>query len=171
MKHALDTLDIKIIELLEKDGRLSWVDLARKVQMSSPGLIDRVRRLEGHGLISSYQARIGLAAAGLGVTAFILVSLVPSARREEFVRLVAETDEIEECHHVTGAHDYLLKVHCVDTAHLDELLVDTLKASGLIRSSETTISLKSEKDGTNLAAMLRSKIVGSTTSRKSSRKR
>ena len=150
----MDATDYKLLDLLERNSRSSWAELAEAVGMSAPGVIDRVRRLEESGVIEGYNARLSLAQLGFTLTSFVFLKLVPGITREKFLRLVTERPEFLECHHVTGEYDYLLKVCCRNTAELDMLLVQVLKGSGVVASTETIISLAESQKDMRVAALL-----------------
>src|SRR5262245_20451541 len=122
--EVLDDVDLKILDGLEKNGRISWAELAETVGMSAPGILDRVRRLEERGVIHGYSVRTDAAALGLKLVSFVFLKLLPGTRRERFLELIERTPEIAECHHVTGTSDYLLRIYCLDSAHLERVLVD-----------------------------------------------
>lgn len=154
----LDDLDSQLLKQIELNGRATWAELAQTVGMSAPGVIDRIRRLEDRGIISGYAALVEPRSIGISLTSLVFLKLVPGAKRESFLELIDSIDEVVECHHVTGAQDYLLKVLCLDTYHLDRVLVDKLKQTGLIASSETMISLSCAKEQRGYAALASSAL-------------
>lgn len=108
----LDRLDLRILAQLQKNGRMTNVDLADAVGLSPSPCLSRVRRLEQAGYIGGYSAQIRLDRLGDMLTVFTEVTL-SDHRREDFARFenaVRQLDEIIECHLVSGGYDYLLKV-------------------------------------------------------------
>ncbi|MFM9108176.1 MAG: Lrp/AsnC family transcriptional regulator [Chloroflexota bacterium] len=126
--NGVDQLDEQILAALQAQGRLTMKALAEQVGLSSPAMIERVRRLEERGVIAGYRAVIQPAALGRPVTAMILVK-VDRRSADDFLARMAEESAITECHRITGDSSYLLKVHVSDMAAL-ESLIDGLTATG-----------------------------------------
>ena len=146
----LDALDLKIVRHLMHQGRMTWSDLANSLGLSAPAAADRVRRLEERGVIQGYAALIEPNSLGYNLTAFISVTLERPEHRDAFLQQVAALDEIQECHHVTGEDDYLLKVRCRGTQDLERLISDDLKSIAGILKTRTTIALSTLKETTAL---------------------
>ena len=142
----LDDLDIKILALLGRRGRMTWAELAGQLELSAPATADRVKRLEERGLITGYSALFDAEALGLTLTAFIAVTLGQPRHREGFLAQVNATAEILECHHVTGDDDYLLKVRCCHTRALEALITHRLKATEGVVKTRTLIVLSTVKE-------------------------
>ncbi|ANF56868.1 Lrp/AsnC family transcriptional regulator [Halotalea alkalilenta] len=107
----LDRIDINILVQLQRDGRMTNVSLADAVGLSPSPCLQRVKRLEAAGYITSFQARINLAKITDSVTIFTEVTL-SDHRREDFMRFeqnIRQVDELLECHLVSGGYDYLLR--------------------------------------------------------------
>ena len=116
------------------------------LEMSAPGVADRVRRLEENKVITGYHAQIDPAKVGLALTAFIKITLENPSSRPDFLKLVHARPEIQACHHIAGDYDYLLFVRCRDTFALESLLTDHIKAvPGIVRTN-TTIVLSTVKE-------------------------
>jgi Lrp/AsnC family leucine-responsive transcriptional regulator len=143
---SLDTIDLKALAILQREGRESWAALGGSLGMTGPAAADRVRRLESAGVITGYRAIIEPRAIGLGLTAFIAVSLGGTTDRAAFLARIARMPEILECHHVSGDDDYLLKVRCAGTPELDRLLVQELKGMGGVVRTRTTVVLGTAKE-------------------------
>ncbi len=112
VSKSLDRIDRTILETLQHQGRISNVELARKVRLSPSPCLDRVKKLESEGFIEGYQARLNAAKLGLGVVAFIQITLERSGAKvfSRFKQAVVDIAEVEECHMVAGEFDYLLKL-------------------------------------------------------------
>ena len=112
MAEALDEFDIKILEALAKDGRMSWGDLAEVIGLSQTPTVRRVRSLEARGYIAGYHAAIDEARTGRGISVFISVSL--QTQTDEalalFERRLRNLSEVMACFMMTGDTDYLLRV-------------------------------------------------------------
>lgn len=143
---SVDSLDIEALRRLMVDGRVSWAELGRELGLSPAATAERVKRLEREGLIAGFSARLDPAAAGLGITAFVSVTLESPAARPRFLERVAELAEVQEAHHVAGDHDYLLKVRTAGLAELDRLINEGLKEGAGVVRSQTTIALGTAKE-------------------------
>lgn len=142
----IDDQDRIILERLIADGRVSWAELAQELGLSAPAVAERVKRLKQRGIIRRICAILDPASLGLGLTAFIAVSLVHPRNRGEFLETVQKRREVMEAHHMAGDDDYLLKVHCRDTAHLEHFLTDVLKSLPGVQRTRTSIVLGTAKD-------------------------
>ena len=117
----LDHVDWQILTLLQKNARLSYADIGRQVGLSLPAAGERVRRLEEAGIIEGYYAKINRAKIGLPVMAFIRIA-VSVDKYPQFTALVKDLTEIVECHHVTGAEAFVMKVTVSSIIHLESLV-------------------------------------------------
>ena len=116
----LDATDHRILEHLQRDGRLSVADLARAVNLSASATADRVRRLTDAGVITGYTATVDPQALGYAITAFVRLAY-PSGNYRPFHDLVDTTPEIVEAHHVTGADCFVIKVIARSMRDLERL--------------------------------------------------
>jgi Lrp/AsnC family leucine-responsive transcriptional regulator len=144
----LDTIDINAIKQLMRDGRITWATLAGLLGLSGPAVAERVRQLEAQGIIRQYVALVDPETLGYVLTAFIAVTLSHPKHRAIFAEQVKNWPEVLECHHIAGDDDYLLKVRCTSTRHLDWLINDRLKSSEAIARTRTTIVLSTLKETT-----------------------
>ena len=123
MPNRLDAIDWKILKELQDDGRITNVELARRVGISAPPCLRRVRRLEEAGIIRGYQADTDPQKLGWEVTFFAIVGL--DSQKEsvlaEFEKLVGSWPEVRECHMIRGGGDFLLRLVARDTAHENQL--------------------------------------------------
>lgn len=142
----LDTLDYKALEQLVHNGRITWAELANILGLSPPSTAERVKKLEENGLINGYSASLNYKALGYSITAFVALSLAHPRYQRSFFKSVNKLREIEECHHIAGDDDYLLKVRCKDTEHLDKFLNEKLKTLSGISRTRTSIVLSSLKE-------------------------
>lgn len=146
----LDDTDLEILKLLVGQGRMTWAELAGRLGLSAPATADRVRRLEDSGLIQGYSAILDAPQLGYGLTAFIAVTLDRPEHRAGFLACVQAQPEIQECHHVTGDDDYLMKVRCRGTADLEHLISEVLKQIPGVLKTRTLIALSTPKETTAL---------------------
>jgi Lrp/AsnC family leucine-responsive transcriptional regulator len=120
--ERIDETDARILELLQRDGRESYAEVGLAVGMSGPSAHERVKKLEARGVIRGYSAQVEPTLLGYGVLAFIFIKQVPGTIATDMTGDFVDIDEIEECHHLAGEADYLLKVRATDTRHLERVL-------------------------------------------------
>jgi Lrp/AsnC family leucine-responsive transcriptional regulator len=135
--RGLDRIDHKLLIRLQQDGRTAISRLAREVNLTVTPTLERVRRLEAAGYIEGYFARLNPRKLGLGLLAYVEVSLdrtTPDAF-ERFKQVMLAHDEVMECHMVAGGFDYLLKVRVVDMESYRRFLGDRIAS---VRGVQTT---------------------------------
>lgn len=143
---AHDAIDLRLIEELQEDARISFAELARRVHLSTPAVMERVRKLESSGVILRYRTEIDPAKLGLSVRAFVKVN-VAGDRLSNFARLARQVPEVLECHRVTGNESYILQVVVRDMNHL-ERVIDALMP---YQATNTSIVLNSPVQGGRIA--------------------
>lgn len=113
-----DVVDRKILQILQREARIPNIDLAMRVNLSPPACLERVRCLEEGGYIRSYVARLDPQKLGLGLLAFVEVTLDKTnpAAFNRFRDAVGNMSEVQECHMVAGGFDYLVKARLADMA-------------------------------------------------------
>jgi len=146
----MDSIDTKTIAHLMAHGRESWASLGELLGVTGPAAAERVRKLEERGVIRGYAAVVDPTAVGIGITAFVAVTLDRPRHRRAFLDRVAALAEVQECHHVAGDDDFLLKVRCTDAEHLDHVLSNELKGMDGVARTRTTIVLRTVKETTML---------------------
>jgi len=124
----MDTNDLKAIKQLMAQARSTWAELGALLGLSAPAAADRVRKLEETGVIKGYAALINPEAIGCGLAALISVIVESPEDRANLLKKVEELTEIQECHHVAGDVDYILKVRCANTRALERLISTELKS-------------------------------------------
>ncbi|WP_413166096.1 Lrp/AsnC family transcriptional regulator [Capilliphycus salinus ALCB114379] len=142
----MDAIDYKVIRHLMAQGRITWSELATLLGLSAPATAERVKRLEEKGVIQGYNARINPEAVGCELTAFIAVTLQQPQDRGAFLQRIQEMSEVMECHHITGDDDYLLKVRCQNTRHLERIVSEEIKGISGILKTRTTVVLSTAKE-------------------------
>ncbi|MEU3060467.1 Lrp/AsnC family transcriptional regulator [Streptomyces subrutilus] len=125
--YSPDATDWRILEVLQRDGRASFTELARSVSMSASAVTERVRRLEEVGVITGYTAVVDAEKLGKSILALVRLRY-PHGNYKPFHALLDSTPEILEAHHVTGDDCFVLKVAARSMSHLEEL---TGRISGL----------------------------------------
>ncbi|SDF14240.1 Leucine-responsive regulatory protein [Sporomusa acidovorans DSM 3132] len=141
----IDNNDMKLIGRLMIQARSTWAELGTYLGLSAPAVADRVRKLEETQIITGYSALIDPEAVGCGLAAFISVTLEQGEQRSAFLDLVKQQAQIQECHHVAGAQDYILKVRCRNTRDLESLIGEKLKAFPGVKT-QTTVVLSTFKE-------------------------
>jgi Lrp/AsnC family transcriptional regulator, leucine-responsive regulatory protein len=131
----LTRTDRRLLEILQKDARLTNLELAERVSLSPSACLRRVRALERSGVIRRYAALVDARKVGLGLMGFVNVKLEKRGRMptDAFARAVKEWPEVLACHALTGDMDYLLRVQVADLEHFSRFVMDSLlKHPGLI---------------------------------------
>lgn len=144
----MDAFDGKILKLLVQNSRITGADIARKVNLSLPAVTERLRKLAASGVIDQYTVKLNREKLGLYITAFINV-WIDHTKKGHVKEQVTAMPEVLECHHVAGDNDLLLKVLVKDTAALENLLVNKIKAINAVTRTSTTIILSSYKEEIN----------------------
>src|SRR5690242_1710903 len=116
----LDDTDWRILAALQRDGRLSFADLAREVAMSPSAVTERVRRLAESGVITGYHAVVAPDRVGLPILAYVRLRH-PTGNDRPFHAMLGRTPEIVEAHHVTGEDCFVLKVAARSMTHLEDV--------------------------------------------------
>jgi Lrp/AsnC family transcriptional regulator, leucine-responsive regulatory protein len=147
----LDDTDYKLLGLLQDDGLKSMAELSKAIGIAPSTLNDRVKRLGRLGVITGTHAHIDPAALGLNLLAFVFVGWSDGIVEADFLTRVGAAKEVLECHHVTGAWNYLLKVRVRDTRALEAFLSNVLKQVKGLQRTETMIVLSSPKETAQVA--------------------
>jgi Lrp/AsnC family leucine-responsive transcriptional regulator len=144
---GLDTIDCRIVELLQEDGRMTNAALADAVGLTPTPMLQRIRKLEQSGVIQRYTAVIDARKVGRPVLAFVHVTLKDHGLKNhhKLIAIANGLPQVLECHHIAGEEDFLLKVAVRDIAELEHLLLHELSASGIVGRVNTTLVLSSSK--------------------------
>lgn len=148
----LDTIDLRILAILQSQARVSNVELADLVGLSPAPCLRRVRALEEHGVIRQYVTLVDPAAVGLGVTVFVQISLdlQVEGRLEIFERAIMKRPEVLECYLMTGDSDYMLRVVVPDVSAYERFLRDALTRIESAAGIKSSFALKQVKYSTAL---------------------
>lgn len=130
---SLDTVDWKILRELQEDARISYAELGRRINLTTPAVIERIRKLEDAGIIAGYRAELDTAKIGLQITAFIRMS-ISGVDYSHIIEVVENSKEVLECHRGTGGDSFILKVAVSDVEHL-QTLIDKLTPYGITTTS------------------------------------
>tara|TARA_Y100001956_G_scaffold37433_1_gene36849 strand:- start:2263 stop:2706 length:444 start_codon:yes stop_codon:yes gene_type:complete len=144
----MDRFEERILQELKLDGRISNVDLAERIGLSPSATLRRVQDLEKRGVIKGYRAVLDTAQRGVGFIAYVSIGLASHRKQaqlefEEHVRFV---DEVVECHNITGANEYLLRVETQDLHSYKKFHADVLGECVQVQSITTMVVMDSPKD-------------------------
>ncbi len=145
MSHSIDEIDAKILELLQRSGRMKRSDVAEEVDLSISAVSERMRKLEERGVIEGYTAVVDAKRLRLDITAFIRVSVDGSEHYPEFVSRVTDMEHVLELHSITGEGSHLMKVRVKDTTYLERFLSEIQALPGVSRTT-TSIVLSTFKE-------------------------
>jgi Lrp/AsnC family leucine-responsive transcriptional regulator len=148
-REDLDSFDRAIIRELRQEGRLSVTELAGRISLSKSPTQARLKRLERDGFITGYQALVDQQRLGLGHVVFVEVRLQDTRENAltAFNDAVRATPEIEECHLIAGAFDYLLKVRSADIHDYRQILAERISRLPHVSSTSTHVAMESVKEG------------------------
>ena len=148
--NMLDELDIVILQILQSDARISNAELARRVNLSPPATLARVRRLDESGYIDRYATLVNRRQVGYDMLCFVSVSLQLHDIEQVtgFRDAVEQMPEVLECHHVTGDYDYLLKIVAHNTKDLENFLLRKLTPIPGVARIHTSLVLNEVKSTT-----------------------
>ena len=146
-KPRLDDIDLRIIDELQRNGRMTNVDLARRVGISAPPCLRRVRALEQAGFIAGYHANVDPALLGFGVTVFAMVGLHSQAEADlqAFEARVETWPEVRECHMLNGDIDFILKCVAPDLASFQDFLTQKLTPAPNVANVKTSLTIRLSK--------------------------
>ena len=142
-----DKIDLSIIRILQENSKITNLELSKKVGLSPAPTLERVKKLESTGIISSYHAVIDAHSIGLDVQTFVLVSLAwqKENAQQQFLDKVKSIDEITEAYIITGEADFLIKIICKDIPTYEQLLFKTLSQIEEIERLKTLMTLSTVK--------------------------
>ncbi|WP_375567984.1 Lrp/AsnC family transcriptional regulator [Ahrensia marina] len=148
MKALLDAIDWQILAELQADGRMTNVELARRVGISAPPCLRRVRALEEAGLIRGYRALLDEKALGFDIVAYAMVGLVNQSESDlvAFEARVAGWSTVRECYAISGEADFILKCAAKDFSSFQAFVIDELTKADNIASVRTALTLRRVKD-------------------------
>jgi Lrp/AsnC family leucine-responsive transcriptional regulator len=150
MMGDLDETDRRLLALLQDNGRMSYAELAKDVGLAISSVNERVRKLSERGVISGVHVAVVPEALGLDLLAFVFVGWTDPATEMPFLARVRDEPAILECHHVTGAWNYLMKVRTHTTRDLEAFLGAIVKRVPGVQRTETIIVLSSAKETARL---------------------
>lgn len=141
----MDTLDNKIIKLLQKNARVTASEIASEINLSVPAVSERLKKLEASGVIMQYTAIVDPEHFNKALMALVFVTLERPRFSDIFAEFVMEQNDILECHYLAGDYDYALKVVTENTATLQELL-NRIKSVQGVQDTRTIVILSTAKN-------------------------
>lgn len=131
--QEIDAVNVRLLEELQRDARLSLAELGRRVGLSSPAVAERVQRMEATGVIRGYHADVDPRALGYQLT--VVIRIRPAPRElKKVADLARRTEEVVECQRITGEDCFFMKAHVRDVAHMEEL-IDRFNPYGVTTTS------------------------------------
>lgn len=146
----MDSIDIKILKLLQSNARMSASQISSKVNLSIPAVSDRLKKLDASGLIEKYTIIINNKKLNRSLTAFMFVSMETPKYGEDLVALAQSEDAIIECYYLVGDYDYLLKIITKDTETLENILHKVKSINGIMKT-KTMVSLTTVKNNLSIS--------------------
>ncbi|MEP1231298.1 MAG: Lrp/AsnC family transcriptional regulator [Litorimonas sp.] len=135
----MDKTDHKILEILQKNGRISNIDLAEQVNLSPTPCLKRLRKLESSGVISGYRAVVDPTKIGVNISSLVLIRMNDHTRESvnRFVKAIKKISAITECYMATGRVDYIARIYARDFKHYEEIIRDDIARLPNMMSMET----------------------------------
>ena len=144
----LDKIDRKILEILQKNAKITNAQLSKEIGLSPAPTLERVKKLESQGVITSYHAKLSTEKIGLGVSTFVLVTLRGHNREniEQFMQEIEKIEEVIECHHITGAGDFILRIITKDIPSYQKLMLEKVSDIKMVDNMQSMVVLSTFKD-------------------------
>ena len=146
----MDEINKAILAQLIKNSRSTASEISKHVNLSVPAVAERIRKMETSGMINGYTVKLDRQQLGLQLIAFIMVTLDNSSSIANFRDKMVACPDVLECHHLAGQSDYLLKIRVENTDQLERFLMDVLKKTAGVASSNTLICLSTLKEELNV---------------------
>jgi len=149
----LDNIDKKILDILQDDARITNLELAKRIGISPPATLERVKRLEKNGVIKKYVALVDPAKVSKGTFALVSVALmihqIPSI--DSFTKQINKLDEVLECYHITGSDDFMLKIAVENIEQYEKFILNKLTKIKGVSKVTTNIVLSTVKFNTKIS--------------------
>lgn len=146
----MDTIDLKIIDVLKENGRASTSEISKRVKLSIPAVAERIRKMEEADIIEKYTIKVNRDKTNYKLLAFVFVNIDKTENVEGFRKSIVQYNSVLECHHIAGEYDYLLKLLVEDTKALEHFISHMLKNIKGVIKSNTIIALSSLKEDINI---------------------
>jgi len=147
---TIDEIDLRILDMLQRNGKLSQAKIAGAVGLTTPSVNERIKKMERHGMIKGFVALLDHEKMGLPLTAYVDVALEHPRFEKTFIDDLEKLLGVQECHYIAGEYAYRLKVKAADPATLADFLQRRLLAIKGVSRVSTQVSLSSKKESTLL---------------------
>jgi Lrp/AsnC family leucine-responsive transcriptional regulator len=147
---AIDDIDLRILDMLQRNGKLSQAKIAGAVGLTTPSVNERIKKMERHGMIKGFVALLDHEKMGLPLTAYVDVALEHPRFEKSFLDDLEKLLAVQECHYLAGDFAYRLKVKAANPAALADFLQQRLLAIRGVNRARTCLSLASKKESTLL---------------------
>jgi Lrp/AsnC family leucine-responsive transcriptional regulator len=148
----MDHTDLAILNALDKNSRATVSEISKIVNLSTPAVSERIKKLEEAGIIEQFALKLNHNKMNFTLMAFVFVSLKGAASIPQFRDSMLSFPEVLECHHIAGEYDYLLKVLLKDTQELESFISNRLKGIFSVQKTNTLINLSTIKSDLNRIA-------------------
>ena len=144
----IDSIDRKILNILQKNAKITNAKLSKEIGLSPAPTLERVRKLEISGIISGYHAKLDNSKIGLNVSTYVMVSLKSHNKKnlDLFIDKIKNVENIVECHHITGSGDFILKVVAKDIESYQKLMLEKVSEIESTDSLQSMVILSTFKD-------------------------
>ncbi|MEZ5163126.1 MAG: Lrp/AsnC family transcriptional regulator [Fimbriimonadaceae bacterium] len=148
MKERLDKVDLEVLRILQDSGRITNAELAKRVGLSPPSMLQRVRRLEDSGFITGYVATVNHERLGfpLVVMAMVRLAMHQDEPIEKFIDSIKKIPEVLECHHVSGDYDFMMKIVARDMHDYERIVREKLSKVKSVGRIHSCFVLNTNKD-------------------------
>ena len=147
---TIDEIDLRILDMLQRNGKLSQAKIAGAVGLTTPSVNERIKKMERHGMIKGFVALLDHEKMGFPLTAYVDVALEHPRFEKGFIDDLEKLLGVQECHYIAGEYAYRLKVKAADPATLADFLQRRLLAIKGVSQVRTQVSLASKKESTLL---------------------
>jgi Lrp/AsnC family transcriptional regulator, leucine-responsive regulatory protein len=151
LDRTIDEIDLRILDKMQENARETQAEIARAVGLAPSAVLERIRKLEGRGVIQGYAAQIDPRAVGQGLLAFVAVRSAEGPADDSVARQLGEYPEVQEVHHVAGEDCYLVKIRARDAEQLGSILRTRIGRIPGVQSTRTTIVLETVKESPRIA--------------------
>jgi len=142
----IDAISLKILKILQKAARIPNIEVARQVGLAPSAVLERIRKLERHNIITGYEVRLNPDRFARSLVAFVTVKMEKSAGETRVADQLAAIPDVQEVHFVAGTDAFLVKVRSSDPAALGQLIRDKIKSLAGVSATRTSIVLSTYKE-------------------------
>jgi Lrp/AsnC family transcriptional regulator for asnA, asnC and gidA len=140
-KVVLDKIDHKILQMLVRNARMPFLEIARECGISGAAIHQRVKKLDEQGIILGSRLVVDPRLLGYDVCAFVGIKVSEPTLESSTIEALCQIPEVVECHYITGAHNLMVKLYCEDNEHLMRTLSEGIRKIPGVVGTETVISL------------------------------